>query len=281
MLLGETSEEYATRRAQESTETWIKGFKPGETKIRILIPTSRFTTYREHFKRDLGFFPCGQDYKRDDGSRLFCPACSDLETDEKVKKRGRKWAFDGLDENGRHNVYKIGASIKKSLDIQENNRNRVLSAQDVIVIRDGKDLDTSYELEWQSPYPLENVPDEPHDIRKLITDAYQEALAAYGVDEFGNTEDSTPVEAGVPAQAQAPAAEQPFYVGPQGPQASKPAETPAAANEISIDVSDNNVELANLTAPELRAWLDFRGIEYPKADPKPRLLSRARDWTPF
>lgn len=268
MRLGETTDEYEDRRASMQDDVWIKGFKPGETRVRILQPTrgkDGFTTYREHYKKEAGGgFPCGEDFD------LFCPAESKhgLETDKQVQDRPRRYAFNALDEKGRLNLYKAGVKLFKKLQGHEQRKGSITDA-DYTIVRTGEKLETDYDPERGDKYPIDEVP-ELYDIPEILGQKYAAALSYYHVDEKGNTLDDQAPEPEVTQEPEATATVTRIGVVKE--------ETPDAGG---FDVESNEQAFDELTTPQVREWLRHRSVEFPNAEPRPRLIKRASEWAPF
>lgn len=192
-------------------EVWIRGFKEGVRRLRILDPTSDWWAYREHFGgKELGYYPCLED-----------PACiGDNALSERERNTSRKYAFNAMDENGRVNVYKLGGRLRKKFKMAEQRHGAdVLARRDVDIIRSGSGFgDTEYDYDWGEEYELEDPPDEAdkHNLGEVVTAKYYatEALAIDGGHDDGaepeHSDDTAPDEAEPEATKQSePEAEQP------------------------------------------------------------------------
>lgn len=176
--MGRTAAQHeAARGSHDDGDVWIKNFRDGETRVRILQSTARWTTYAEHYSEDIGFFPCTEE--RD------CVGCND--DSERVRKLSRRYAFNAIDENGRVNVYKVGTKLHRTFEGREQrDPNGTIVDRDFLVIRSGKGLETSYDLDPLERYPLENMPEGLHNVPLLVFDKYDHAHRAYTGDGWAD-----------------------------------------------------------------------------------------------
>lgn len=172
-------------RTYDENDIWIKGFKEGKHRLRILQPVVDFKFYWEHYDANLGdkgmYYPCTE-------IKTSCVGCQ--HKNEKVRKGSPKYAFNALDENGNLGVYKIGRTMfdemkmaAEDVDIAED-----ITAQDVFIVRQGSDFSStsySYKLAGR-PYPID-FDGELHNLDQVLSSKYVEAYHLY--EEAGLADD--------------------------------------------------------------------------------------------
>lgn len=171
-----------------SGDVFVRTFKDPSTTIRIapetwfdeekgkeVTGTEAWYKELEHFDRERRrSFPCPVPHgmKRED-----CPGCSS--ENEDVRKRSAKWYFNALDEKGYLRVYKIGIKLLKKFKFREQRLGNIYD-RDYEVIKDGKEWnEIEYELEAGDKEPRP-IPEKLHDIPKILSRQWQEALESYG-----------------------------------------------------------------------------------------------------
>lgn len=272
MVFGKKASEYERERAEQGDEVWIKSFRDGETKVRILEEPDDMVTYREHFADGFGYFPCSEESD--------CIGCKD--PDKKVQTRSRRYAFNAIDSQERLQVYKMGTKLHRSFKIKAQ-RLGTVTDRDYTIIRTGENFQNiDYDTESSEKYELSNVPDrsEWHDIGEILENKYKEAVAAYAgvvtTSELAEPEPEKPARSVVkpkpkpePEQVEVsktPAADEAQSSGsPAGPEFTK-------ADYPDIDELDNS---------QLREYLrDPRKElpELPERAPRGRMVTVAKKW---
>lgn len=289
---GETADKYDKRRGDES-DVWIKGFREGETRVRLLEPTSKWITYREHYAGEIKkFVPCSED--------ADCPACSSPQ--EKTRTRSRKYAVNTLDGDGRHGVHKINSRLYRVLKGREE-RLTTINDRDYTVVRSGAGLDTIYDLEPGEKYTID-IDFDMHPIGELLEGAFDAAVAAFNGDDLEDDADEEPaakpatkkagpsrIKAPAPAQDDNPLPDEeepaPKPIARKAAPAKKAAAKPAAkkaepeeefvedGEEETPAADADTIDFNEMSTKEIKAWLDEQGIVYKAADPRSRLIAYA------
>ena len=170
-VFGQRAEEYVPVEI-DPDDIWIKTFKVGETRIRILQPTKDWITWREHYDPSVKLsFPCTED-------STSCRGCtSDV---ERVRQRPRRYGFTALNDKGHLSVYKMGSKLKERLAGREQ-RQGTLEDRDYTIIRTGTTMDTTeYDYEYGDRYEVDTKDLELYDIQDILAGQYLKALEAYG-----------------------------------------------------------------------------------------------------
>lgn len=253
----QTADDY---QAGSSDEVFIRTFKEAMTKIRIAPMTATnargkevtgsaaWPTAREHYKDDLGSFPCIE--------IDACVGCTDEYVNKSggaVSARSRKYYFDALDEQGNMRVYKIGPKLYQILKGRDQ-RLGTLSDRDYIIHHMGSGLETSYDPEAGEKYDIDFVQADLHDIPSILTRRYQSVKDEYE----GAIEEDTP---DLPAD--------------NGHIPAKKAEPKKETGEwVTHDPTD--VEIEAMDTGEIKTFLDAREVEYPSRAPRARLIEMAK-----
>lgn len=133
---------------------YLRNFKDGEVTIRVLEETDDWTVFREHYTADSRSFPCT-------GDRLTCPGCTS--DDEKVNKSSRKYAtYVKLANNDLVLPFRIPVSLAKQLFTRSEKNDGTITNRDYTVIRSGKGLDTTYDVDSEERYAV--------DVKALLAD---------------------------------------------------------------------------------------------------------------
>lgn len=302
---GETAEEHEIRRGSDD-DVWVKGFRSGDTTIRILTPTPEWITYREHYSRDIkAFFPCTEDSE--------CRGCSSPE--EATRKRSRKYAVNCLDTEGRLNVFKFGSRMFRQLKGREE-RAKTITNRDYTIMKSGQGMDTTYDVEAGEKYEIDDLP-ELIDIVPLLEAAYDRAEALFDGEEKETVEeDEEPEEEAAPARRIAPAKkttaakkaapakkaatrrpepepeEEEEEEPPARPAARKTAAKKAAPakkaaarkpepepeEEEEAEPESGEVNFEDMSTKEIKDWLDEQGVEYPETAPRSQIVKIAKGY---
>lgn len=234
-------------------EVWIKGFKAGQTRFRIVQPVTTTPTqtgwhfYYEHYKGGVGYFGCTEDHN--------CRGCSD--PDPKVKDRNKRYAFNAIDESGRLSVFKVGPSVYKVMKSREQRLDTVMD-RDYTIVKSGAGLDTMYEVEAGDRYPVD-IPAELHDIGKLLVDKIvNEVIPAYdGVEASGDEgNDEGPVLDRSPVD--------------EAQTATQAVDKALAQNEVHPDFED-------MSTPAIVEWLEAHNVTIEGKQPRTKLIKMAQD----
>lgn len=305
MKFGKTAAEWQQEREEGGDdEVWIKGFKDGETRIRIMQEPDTMVTYREHFSEGpLGYFPCSEEYD--------CVGCRT--NDSKLKQRTRKFAFRGLNDRGQQQVYKIGSRLHRTMSTKQQRIGTVMD-RDYLIIRTGKEFnEIGYDMEAAGEkYAVDPIPaDELYDIGKILSEKYEQAVRFFKGEQKGEDPDPAP-----PAEeARAARKSEPESNGriqtqtrsrssnpnsitaeeldersrqrDEEAEAAKAAqEQPAAEDKAPWEQDEAQAETTapDYTPPEdmgtadLKAYLVAREVEFPTNAPRSRLVKLAQAW---
>lgn len=286
---GKKASEYEKEREDASDEVWIKGFRDGETRIHFLDEPDDFVTYREHYEEAIGYFPCSEEPD--------CVGCKD--DSPKVRDRSRKFAFHALNSESSQQIFKVGSRLQRTLKSKAQ-RLKTICDRDYTVIRSGKGMETTYDMESGDAYESSFDPKaEPlYDIGALLARRYADAVEAYtgekddsipkvtwhgtkSDDEPGDTKRETKSEP-KEEKKEAPKDEE-KKVDTESKGEDKPADEAQAEKPSG---SYPNPE--DMTRPELAEWLsnppnDKDGkkspaVEFPANAPRSRLVKMVRDW---
>lgn len=277
---------------------WVRGFREGETLVRILQPTKDWWKFPEHYSPKLGFFACNS--ATNEADPVECIGCSDPA--ERVRNRSFKFAFNAVDKDGRIRVFKLGSGMRKKLLKREQALGSdILQRRDIKVIRIGSSFgETEYDYEWGDEYALDNPPgeDELNDLGEVITESYWEAVKKSqeddsepdtepheAPDDEGEPQAEKPARKSAPAKKAAPAAKK---TAAPAKKTAAPRQEPAVEDATPDepgpdgeegDVIDPNEAVANMVdrarqwePDDIRDALTEAGIEFPPRAPKPRLL---------
>jgi hypothetical protein len=311
----ESTKAYRQRKADSATEVWIKGFKEGQTKIRVCQPLETATHYEEHYGYG-GYFMCA-----DHPSCIGCTSES-----ARTREHNSRHAFNALDATGKLQVYKVGAKFFPMLEAREDRVNAValedhlpkpyLMDRDYTVIRIGKEFNnTSYSYEAGDKYEVD-LPgaDELYDIDALLRENYARVYKE-NIGTEGSSEDSDPwadkgrgepepareperattheepasgritfKREGKPAAAKtAPAEERQPMDKLRDPDPEPEQDRPAAKKTATKSVakkaaaSTSPPDFDNLGSDELRAYLTERKVDFPPRASRARLAVMAEE----
>jgi hypothetical protein len=185
---GTRAEDYVPTEI-DPDDIWIKTFKVGETRHRILQDTKDWITWREHYDPALRLsYPCTEDSSS-------CKGCtSDV---ERVRQRPRRYGYNALNDKGHLSVYKMGSKLKERLAGREQ-RQGTLTDRDYTIIRTGTTMDTTeYDYEYGDRYEVDTKELELYDIQDILAGQYLKALEAYGAKDEGEPADDSAHDASV------------------------------------------------------------------------------------
>jgi hypothetical protein len=147
---------------------WLRNFKAGDTKVRFIEECDDWIVYREHFMEGKSF-PCTQD-------RNACPGC--LSADEQVSRASRKYATSVLmPETGYVVPIKMPVTLVNRLVARAERNNGTITNRDYIIIKDGKGLETTYDVEQDDKYDVDTdaLKRQAKDIESILTQSYIDA----------------------------------------------------------------------------------------------------------
>lgn len=256
MQIGRSATDQDTRGG--NGEVWIKGFKAGQTRFRIVQPVTTtpeqqgWHFYYEHYKSGIGYFGCTEDHN--------CRGCSD--PDPKVQQRNKRYAFNAIDESGRLSVFKVGPSVYKVMKSREQRLDTIMD-RDYTIVKSGSGLDTMYEVEAGDRYPVD-IPEDLHDIGQLLVDKIvNEVIPAYDGIEPSNDEGN---EDG-PVLDRSPSDEA---------QASK-----AVDENLEKSGFTGHPDFEDMATSDIVQWLVDHKVEVAQRTPRTKLIKMAKDTPPF
>jgi hypothetical protein len=147
---------------------WLRNFKAGETKIRFIDECDEWIVYREHFMEGKSF-PCTQD-------RNSCPGCTS--ENEQESRASRKYATNVLmPETGYVVPIKMPVTLVNRLVSRSERNGGTITNRDYTVIKDGKGLETTYDVEQDDKYEVDIVAlkRQAKDIESILSQTYVDA----------------------------------------------------------------------------------------------------------
>lgn len=146
---------------------YLRNFREGDNEVRFIEEVEDWIGFSEHYTPEGKSFPCT-------GDRNACPGCTS--ENEKTSRASRKYATNvKLVENGMVLPFRIPMSLAKKL-FNRAERNGTITNRDYIVMREGKGLDTEYDLEQgdKSEVNLADLQEKAHDIEEILRSSYEE-----------------------------------------------------------------------------------------------------------
>lgn len=138
-------------RAKDAPEpdfegSYLRSFRAGDTTVRFCEEVPDWIMFWEHYNSDQKSYPCT-------GDRRTCPGCNS--EDEREKKASRKYGSTvKLIERDQFMPVRIPVSVyKKMVTRMERNDGTILN-RDYIIIKEGKGLDTEYDVEADRVYKI-------------------------------------------------------------------------------------------------------------------------------
>ena len=248
--------------SNSNSEAWIKGFKDGVTRIRIVQELPTWIKYQQHFSKVAFYFPCSKDKD--------CVGClyPDELNDEGEPKKSYQYAFNALDEKGNKNIYRLGTNAFKILQ-SRHQRLGTLTDRDHNIVRSGKGFDTTYIPEPGDKYEVD-LPEELIDIQNALALKYEEAReATLKAIEAEKQEAALAAAEGVATPTEGLA--EPKEAGPLRT-AGKKAEDEAQA---SVESGENAVDFEDMSTGDIKDWLAARKVDIPSRAARAALIKLA------
>jgi hypothetical protein len=161
---------------QEFSGDYLRTFRAGETTLQWLEEVDMWWDYWEHFNQtDQKAYPCDSDDRKE------CPGCNS--EDAKEAKASHKYATTVklISERGGEDIYlpmRVPVSIRKKMETRsERNKGTILNRQ-YTVIKDGKGLDTEYDVESGDrcdPVSKDDLKENLFDIEEILTKMWKTA----------------------------------------------------------------------------------------------------------
>ncbi len=176
--------QFGTKKADATTQVvdggevlkYLRNFREGDNEVRFIDEVDDWISFSEHYSADGKSFPCTLD-------KQSCPGCtSEI---EKVQRASRKYATNvKLVGNGMVLPFRIPMSLAKKL-FNRAERNGTITNRDYIVMREGKGLDTEYDLEQgdRGEVDLSALREQSMDIEDVLVTAYEEVWGPINQEE--------------------------------------------------------------------------------------------------
>ena len=146
---------------------YLRNFREGDNEVRFIDEVEDWIGFAEHYTPEAKSFPCT-------GDRNECPGCTS--DNEKMARASRKYATNvKLIQNDMVLPFRIPMSLAKKL-FNRAERNGTITNRDYIVMREGKGLETEYDLEQgdKSEVNLDDLRAKGHDIEDILRTSYEE-----------------------------------------------------------------------------------------------------------
>lgn len=166
MRFGTKKSEAVIEEFDGTFKPYLRNFREGDNVVRFIEEVDDWIAFSEHYVGGKSF-PCTQE-------RKTCPGCTS--EDERVRKATRKYATNlKLVTNDKVLPFRIPMSLAKKL-FNRAERNGTITNRDYIVMREGKGLETEYDLEQDDKRPenLSALREESHDIEDVLMTSYNE-----------------------------------------------------------------------------------------------------------
>lgn len=148
---------------------FIKNVQDGkDLRVRFLQNPEEWTKYREHYSQETKFFPCKGDN---------CPGCNS--DSEQLKKSSRRYAAAVLDvKEAKVIALKLPVDLANRVIGKCDRNGGTLLNRDYTLIRTGKGLDTTYDVEQEdkTEVDLSRYSADIPDIEALLQTAYEDAF---------------------------------------------------------------------------------------------------------
>lgn len=183
-------------RVAESTNTdsggdWIRYFKKGETRIRLLDEIDDWTEYWAHFNQSVNRdYPCTS-------NKAKCPGCNS--SNEREAKASKRYLANAVQE-GYVNLYKIPASIKAEFDRFADKDSGSILKRDYTVVRMETDAGTKYTVDREERDGRDLTEFKPKDHQVALKEAFVEVWGQEP-NEDGGIDLATSAAAAVAQQA--------------------------------------------------------------------------------
>jgi len=156
---------------------FIRNLQDGkDLRVRFLTDPEEWAKYREHYSPEWKFFPCAGD---------DCPGCKS--DSEQTKRTSRRYVATVLDvEQAKVIALKLPVDLANRLIGKADRNNGTLKTRDYTLIRTGKTLDTTYDVEQEdkTDMDLSRYKNDLPDVEQLLIDSYNES--------FGKKEEEKP-----------------------------------------------------------------------------------------
>jgi hypothetical protein len=158
---------------------WVRYVKAGEDMtVRFLTEPGDWYAYREHYSKDVNFFPCvGEDND--------CPGCES--DNEQVKSASRRFLANALEvETGRVIALKLPLDLANRLVARYERYGDTIVDRDYTLHRMGTGLETSYDVTPETQSVMDTSRFDLVDLEKALVDQFEDAF------DIGDDEEDTP-----------------------------------------------------------------------------------------
>lgn len=171
---------------------WIKSLQDGkDLRVRFLQDPEQWKKYREHYSQETKFFPCK-------GERNGCPGCNS--DSDQLKKSSRRYVSKVLDvKEAKVIALKMPVDLANRVIGKADRNGGTLLTRDYTLIRTGKGLDTTYDVEAEDKSEVDlarySTDAGSIDIEKMLQDQYEEAFGKPVGASVSTSEDSQETDA--------------------------------------------------------------------------------------
>lgn len=162
-------------RAKDAPEpdfegSYLRSFRAGDTTVRFCEETQDWIMFWEHFNSDQKAYPCT-------GDRKTCPGCNS--EDERERKASRRYASTVKLVDQKNDAYmpvRIPVSVYKKMVTRSERNDGTILNRDYIIIKEGKGLDTEYDVEADRAYaiPLKDLKANIFDVEIVLQAMFNE-----------------------------------------------------------------------------------------------------------
>jgi hypothetical protein len=155
---------------------WVRYVKAGEDMtVRFLTEPGDWYAYREHYSKDVNFFPCV-------GDDNDCPGCES--DNEQVRSGSRRFLANALEpETGRVIALKLPLDLANRLVARYERYGDTIVDRDYTLHRMGKGLDTTYDVTPETQSKMDVSRFDLVDLEKALVDQFEEAFDIGSDDE--------------------------------------------------------------------------------------------------
>ena len=172
---------------------WMRNVQDGkDLRVRYLQDPEKWKKFREHYSQETKFFPC---LGKDKG----CPGCNS--DSDQLQKSSRRYCAKVLDvKEAKVIALKMPVDLANRVIGKCDRNGGSLLTRDYTLIRTGKGLDTTYDVEQEDKTEVDlsryKVDADAIDVEKLLEDQYNES--------FGVTETKPKVASAVVTEEKEP-----------------------------------------------------------------------------
>lgn len=140
-----------------------------DLRVRFLQNPEDWYKFREHYSDETKFFPCTQDDT--------CPGCNS--DSDKMRKSSRRYAASVIDiKEGKVVCLKMPVDLANRVTSKCDRNGGTLLDRDYTLIRTGRSLDTTYEVETEDKTDVDLSRYELVDPEPLLVESFDEAFGS-------------------------------------------------------------------------------------------------------